>query len=129
MKVQLNRVIKSRTQLLSRYQDTRDNWYVEAHALLKFILVYDIPIVFRTKISFANNAKHVDKPISVALSLCLYSPLDPGRFFTQSAGLLGQRISPSQGRSLHTELKHRINAHRHSCLKCDSNPRSQCSSG
>jgi hypothetical protein len=51
-------------------------------------------------------------------------------FCTQSIGLLGRGISPSQGRYLHTEQhKHRINAHRHACLKWDSNPRSQCSSG
>jgi hypothetical protein len=36
----------------------------------------------------------------------------------------------SQGRYLHTEQhKHRINAHRHPCVKWDSNPRSQCLSG
>jgi hypothetical protein len=46
--------------------------------------------------------------------------------FTQSVGLLGRGISPSQDRSLHTEQhKHRINSHRHSCFKWDSNPRSQ----
>jgi hypothetical protein len=32
-------------------------------------------------------------------------------------------ISPSQGSYLHTEHKHRINAHRHPYLECDSNPR------
>jgi hypothetical protein len=38
-------------------------------------------------------------------------------------------ISQSQGRCLHTEQhKHRINAHRYSCLEWDSNPRSQPSS-
>jgi hypothetical protein len=43
--------------------------------------------------------------------------LGPGLFinfvviFTQTVGLLGQVISPSQGRYLHTEHKHRINAH------------------
>jgi hypothetical protein len=49
--------------------------------------------------------------------------------YTQSAGLLGRGISPSQGRYLHTQQhKHRINAHKHPCLEWDSNPRSQCSS-
>jgi hypothetical protein len=43
----------------------------------------------------------------------------------QSIGLLGQRISPSQGSYLH---KHRINADKHPYLEWDSNPRSQCSS-
>jgi hypothetical protein len=51
-------------------------------------------------------------------------------FYTQSVGLLGWGISPSQGLYLHTEQhKHRINAHRHPCLEWDSNRRSQCSSG
>jgi hypothetical protein len=54
-----------------------------------------------------------------------------GRFFssliyTQSVGLLGRVLSPSQSRYLHTgQHKHRINAHRHPCLEWDSNPRSQ----
>jgi hypothetical protein len=29
----------------------------------------------------------------------------------------------------YTQHKHRINAHKHPCLECDSKPRSQCSSG
>jgi hypothetical protein len=50
--------------------------------------------------------------------------------FTQSVGLLGRGISPSQGRYLHTEQhEHRINGDRHPCLKWDSNQRSQCLSG
>jgi hypothetical protein len=45
-------------------------------------------------------------------------------------GLLGRGTSPSQGRYLHTEQhEHRINAHKHLCLKWDSNPGSQCLSG
>jgi hypothetical protein len=61
--------------------------------------------------------------------------VDLGRFFsfsiyTQSVGLLGRGISPSQGRYLCTEQHtHRINAHRQPCLEWDSKPRSQCSSG
>jgi hypothetical protein len=47
--------------------------------------------------------------------------------FTQSIGLLRRGISPSQGRYMHTG-QNRIIAHRHPCLKLDSNPRSQCSS-
>jgi hypothetical protein len=43
----------------------------------------------------------------------------------QPVGLLGQAISPSQGRYL-TQSQ---NNHRHTCLECNSNPRSQCSSG
>jgi hypothetical protein len=58
--------------------------------------------------------------------------VDLGCFFsflihTQSVGLLGRVISPSQGRYLHTEHNRRINANRHWCLELDSNPRSQCS--
>jgi hypothetical protein len=46
--------------------------------------------------------------------------------FSQSVGLLGRAISPSQGRYLNTgQHKHRINAHRHPCLEWDSNPRYQ----
>jgi hypothetical protein len=51
--------------------------------------------------------------------------------YTQSVGLLGRGISPSQGLYLDTEQhNHRINAHkyRHPCLEWDSNPRSQRSS-
>jgi hypothetical protein len=45
--------------------------------------------------------------------------------YTQSVGLLGQGISPLQGRYLCTEgHKHRINAYRYLCLELDSNPRS-----
>jgi hypothetical protein len=44
---------------------------------------------------------------------------------SQSVGLLGRGISPSQGRYLHTgQHKHRINADRYLCLKWDSNRRS-----
>jgi hypothetical protein len=50
--------------------------------------------------------------------------------FTQSVEVAGPVIRPSQGRYLHTgQHKHRINVHRHPCLKWDSNPRSQCLRG
>jgi hypothetical protein len=50
--------------------------------------------------------------------------------FTLSIGLFERGNSPSQGSYLHTgQHKHRINAHSHPCLKCDSNPRSRCPSG
>jgi hypothetical protein len=66
----------------------------------------------------------------------LYNPfLGPGLifsfviFFTQTVGLLERGISPQQVRYLHTgQHKHRINTHRHPCLKWDSNPQSQFSS-
>jgi hypothetical protein len=54
--------------------------------------------------------------------------VDFGQFFsfliyTQSAGLLGRGISPSQGRYLHTEQhNYRITSHRHPCLR----PRGHC---
>jgi hypothetical protein len=48
---------------------------------------------------------------------------------TSSVHTLEREISPSQGLYLHTEHKHRINAHRHPCLDWDSNPRPQCLSG
>jgi hypothetical protein len=66
------------------------------------------------------------------LSRALQPFVGPFQFidlFTQSVGLLGRGISPSEGRYLHTEQhKHRINPHTHPCLKRDLNPRSQCSS-
>jgi hypothetical protein len=64
--------------------------------------------------------------------LWLYSPCGPWPLFqfrnphTQSVGLFGRGISPSQGRYLPTEQhKSRINVHRHPCLEWDSNSRSQ----
>jgi hypothetical protein len=71
------------------------------------------------------------KPVTgIALSYGCTALVDLGRFFqflihTESVGLLGRRISPSQGRCLHTKQhKRRINSHRHPCLECDLNPRS-----
>jgi hypothetical protein len=54
------------------------------------------------------------------------APVDLGRFFsfliyTESVGLLGRGISPSQDRYLHTEHKHRINAHKYPFLEWESN--------
>jgi hypothetical protein len=49
--------------------------------------------------------------------------------YTQSVGLLGRVIGPSEGPYLNTgQDKHRINEHtqtKHTCPKWDSNPRSQ----
>jgi hypothetical protein len=87
--------------------------------------------------------------LSVYLSICLsvsliyliyistYLPmaLRPLCFFTfliytQSVGILGRGISPSQGRYLHTEQhKCRINAYRYPCLEWDWSKRSPCPSG
>jgi hypothetical protein len=64
----------------------------------------------------------------IAVALSSYGPtalVGLGRFFsflihTQSVGLLGRGISPSQGRYLHTKQ----HEHRHPCLEWESNPRS-----
>jgi hypothetical protein len=49
---------------------------------------------------------------------------------TESIGLPGQGMSPSQGRYLHTgQHKNRINAHKYSCLEWDSKTRALCSTG
>jgi hypothetical protein len=81
----------------------------------------------------SSDCKHFHKSfLSVYSSRVL---VDLGRFLsvlicTQSVGLLGRGISSSEDRYLRTEQhKHRINAHRHSCLEWDSKPRSRCSSG
>jgi hypothetical protein len=76
--------------------------------------------------------------LSIYLSICLSIYLFYSHFgalaafsvswsFTQSVGILGRGISPSQGRCQHTEdHKHRINADKHPCVKWDSNLRPQC---
>jgi hypothetical protein len=49
-------------------------------------------------------------------------------FYTQSVGLFGRGIRPSQGRFLHTGQPRRIiNVHRYQCFQWDSNPRIQYS--
>jgi hypothetical protein len=65
----------------------------------------------------------------ISVYLWFHSPLlDLGSFFsfsiyTQSVGLLGQGISLSQGRYLHTgQHKHRIKAHTQPRLEWYSNP-------
>jgi hypothetical protein len=74
-------------------------------------------------------------PTYLTIYLWLHSPCGPWPLF-QFLNLYivgrthGRGMNPSQSRYLHNEQhKHRINAHRHPCLKWDSNPRSQCSSG
>jgi hypothetical protein len=71
-------------------------------------------------------------PIYLSIYLSIYGStalVDLGSFFsfliyTQSVGLLGRGISPSQGRYLHKKKhQHRINAHRHPCIEWESNPR------
>jgi hypothetical protein len=85
-------------------------------------------LLFRSLFSYLS--------IYLSIYLWLYSTLSGlGRFFnflifTQSVGYPEQGTSPTQGCYLYTgQHKHRINAHRHPCLKWNSNPRSQCFSG
>jgi hypothetical protein len=77
--------------------------------------------------------------LSIFLSIYLFMALQPFvsswplfqfiDLFTQPVGHFGREISPSQGRYLHTgQHRHRINSHRHPCLKWDSNLWSQRSS-
>jgi hypothetical protein len=60
-------------------------------------------------------------------SMGLQPFVGPWWSFTQSIGLFGRGMNPSQGRYLHTrQHRQRKNPHRHSCLEWDSNPRFQC---
>jgi hypothetical protein len=103
--------------------------------------------IIRTRTHFIRHAYHPTRNIIlgwiVSLSstqivniqdtcsseICLFgfiALVDLGRFFsfliyTQSIGLLGRGISPSQGRYLHTEQHNLgINADKHPCLEWDS---------
>jgi hypothetical protein len=84
--------------------------------------------IFISAVRTPSMANHISIYGSTAL-------VDLGRFFsflihTQSVGLFGGGISPSQGRYLHTKQhKPTINSHRNPCLEWDSNPWCQCSSG
>jgi hypothetical protein len=96
-----------------------------------------------------NRSKHIlyaiawciyTTSLSVCLSICLSLDLQP---FADLVRLLSFLIFYTAGRTpwtgdqpvarplpAHNGLqKHRINGHRHSCLKYDSNPRTQFSSG
>jgi hypothetical protein len=80
----------------------------------------------RSIIYFYGNLKsRNDSDKSLCTSLRLYSPCRPCPLFQfliykQSVGLLGRGVSLSQGRFLHTEHKHRINAYRHPGLEWNS---------
>jgi hypothetical protein len=80
---------------------------------------------FRLKRWWPNRCDYV---LMALPALSMARPLIQFRtHVSQMMGLLGRRISPSQGRYLHREEhKHRINADRHKFPECDSNPRSQC---
>jgi hypothetical protein len=78
------------------------------------------------------------KPHLLSLKVSVYGCtvlLDLDWFFsfliyTQSVGLLGRKISPSQGRYLRKEQhNHRIHSNGHPCLDWNWNPWSHCSSG
>jgi hypothetical protein len=93
---------------------------------------------YKKDVSYLSTDIYLSIHPSIHLSIYGSTALvDLGRFFsflirvyTQFVRLLGREISQSQGRYLHTEQhKHRINAHRHTCLESDSNPLSRCSSG
>jgi hypothetical protein len=113
---------------LLRYRtyDTFKQIYIKKGFVFYFILLI---IYFNRKWSPSGKVYKLLK--NLYLFIRLYSLLlDLGRFFiflipTQSAGLLGGGISPSQGLYLHTEQhKHKINARRYPCVEWDSNPRS-----
>jgi hypothetical protein len=99
---------------------------------LDFIVVLLALLAKMSSLTTFSHTLFTTTPTLNDFCLWLYSPLlDLGRFFsflihTQSVGLLGRGISPSQGRYVH---KHRINVRKHQCLEWDSNPRPQCSSG
>jgi hypothetical protein len=123
---------RSPQQLLSLWARTRADWVT---TLLTETRTPEAGVVGRLQ--------YLPISLSICLSVCLsiylwlcspcigHLPLLQflNSIYVQSVGLLGQGISQSQGRYLHTEQnKHRINAHRHPCLEWDSNQRSQCSS-
>jgi hypothetical protein len=115
-------------------------WIIHCHFFLQFRFLVCILFIYNhLKLVIYLSVRPPTRP-SVHLSIhkSIYGCtvlVDLGRFFslliyTQSVGLLGRGISPSQGLCLHTEQhKHRINTHRYPCLEWDSNPRYQCSSG
>jgi hypothetical protein len=86
------------------------------------------------KFTVTNPTESMEEEhISLSLSLRLRSPLDLGSFFSFLILYIVGRtlwtgISPSRGRYT-GQHKHKINAQRHPCLKRDSTPRPQCSSG
>jgi hypothetical protein len=118
------------TQRLESVSDTRrDPTHLPDVACRNKLLLFR-EITFKATGSTIHSGKSLYE-ISIYGSTVLL--LELGRnvsflIYTQSVGLLGREISPSQGRYLHTEHhKHNINAHKHPCLVWDWNPRSQCS--
>jgi hypothetical protein len=97
------------------YQTTRyHNYSSLSISIIKIIL----PVEFREIIGSIFRESY-ETQISYLFIYGCTVLVDLGRFFsfliyTQSVGLLGRGISPSQGNYLHREQhKHRINAHRH----------------
>jgi hypothetical protein len=70
--------------------------------------------------------------LSIYLSMALQPFVGPWQLFqflhlfTQSVGLLGRRSARCKAATSTQDNTNRIKAHRHPCLKWDSNPRSQC---
>jgi hypothetical protein len=107
------------------------------------IIILLVSVCFLTmhiRVMKAQRKLHREQPTNLYFSLNIHSYLNGctalcwaltafsiSYSYTQSIGLLGRGISPSQG--LYTgQHKHRINAHRYPCLGWDSNPQSQRSS-
>jgi hypothetical protein len=77
--------------------------------------------------------RHVHRVMNMILASHVYvctrpswtlAPFSVSYSYTQSVGFFLWGISPSQGAN-YTQNKPGINAHRHTCLEGDSNPRSQ----
>jgi hypothetical protein len=99
------------------------------------LYILTLSIIWHSK----SGEHNVSETGSIYLSIfpSLFSLCEPWSFFsflisTESVGLLGRRISPSQGCYLNTGQCKRQNKrtqYRHACFEWDSNPRSQCLRG
>jgi hypothetical protein len=117
--------------LVDGYRNVYHNIYIYGIIHQITVIFSQIPlkaVIYRTSISHSF--------IHSSIHQWLYSLLlGPGLFFsfviffTQTVGLLGRGISPSQSRYLHTDQnKQNKRTYKHPCLEWDSNPRSQRSS-
>jgi hypothetical protein len=118
--------------------ETESTWYVSHSLTYCTISGWYMVMEYLVRWELTGETEVFGENLPQCHHLSVYGStglVDLGRFFsflihTHLVGLFGRGIGPSQGRYLHTEQhKHRINAHRHTCLEWDSNPRSQCSSG
>jgi hypothetical protein len=93
--------------------------------IMAYFTVYSSIRVAETEKNHAGIISTITTTMSIDQSLSLWSialwALDAFLVFwsyTQSVGLLGRGISPSQGRYLHTrQHEHWISAHRHPCFQ------------